>query len=61
RDMGRKAEWLVAQDWDALLDQDLREVRFKLRVGTPTLYNQYKNLFAETDARRREKMLKAAA
>lgn len=61
RDMGRKAEWLVAQDWDALLDQDLREVRFKLRVGTPTLYNQYKDQFAETDARRREKMLKDAA
>ena len=35
---GLRSEWLVAQDWEALLPQPLDEVRNRLRLGTPPHY-----------------------
>ena len=35
---GRRAEWLPAQDWEALLEQPLADVRKKLRIEPPRAY-----------------------
>jgi ubiquinone biosynthesis protein COQ4 len=35
---GRKAEWLPAQDWEALLPLPLDEVRARLSLGAPPVY-----------------------
>jgi ubiquinone biosynthesis protein COQ4 len=35
---GRHAEWLPAQDWEALLPLPLEEVRARLRIGAPPRY-----------------------
>lgn len=35
---GRRAAWLPAQDWEALLARPLREVRDQLAVGPPPAY-----------------------
>lgn len=56
RALGAGAEWLVAQDWKRLLAEDCDEVRRKLKIGAPRLYNKYKRRFEEVDARRRAKM-----
>lgn len=35
---GRRAAWLPAQDWEALLERPLAEVRRELRLGDPPVY-----------------------
>lgn len=35
---GRRAAWLPATDWEALLEQPLDEVRSELRLPTPKIY-----------------------
>jgi ubiquinone biosynthesis protein COQ4 len=35
---GMRAEWLVAQDWEALLPLPLEQVRARLGVGEPPVY-----------------------
>ncbi len=35
---GRRARWLPAEDWEALLEQPLDAVRRELRLGTPPIY-----------------------
>jgi ubiquinone biosynthesis protein COQ4 len=35
---GRRAAWLVDQDWEALLERPLDAVREELRIGSPPLY-----------------------
>ena len=36
--IGRRAEWMIAQDWDSLLALPIDEVRAKLRLERPTYY-----------------------
>jgi ubiquinone biosynthesis protein COQ4 len=38
--IGRRAEWMIAQDWKALLALPIEEVRAKLRLERPTYYWQ---------------------
>lgn len=35
---GRKARWLAAEDWEALLQRPLEEVRRDLSISLPSLY-----------------------
>jgi ubiquinone biosynthesis protein COQ4 len=35
---GRRAAWLPAQDWEALLARDLDELRRELALGPPAIY-----------------------
>ena len=37
---GRKCEWLVDRDWETLFEQPIDEVREKLGVGEPPVYEQ---------------------
>jgi ubiquinone biosynthesis protein COQ4 len=37
---GRRAKWLVAQDWESLLAQPLDQLRDELGVGAPPVYEQ---------------------
>lgn len=40
---GRDAEWLPGQDWEALLELPLDEVRKQLRVGEPPVYEELRS------------------
>ncbi len=40
---GRRAEWLVDQPWESLLEQPIDEVRAKLGVGNPPVYEQVRS------------------
>ena len=40
---GRRCEWLVDQDWEALFEQPIDEVREKLGVGAPPVYEQMRS------------------
>lgn len=40
---GRRAEWLVDQDWEALFEEPLDEVREKLGLGVPPVYEQVRS------------------
>jgi ubiquinone biosynthesis protein COQ4 len=40
---GRRCEWLLDQDWEALLEQPIDEVREKLGVGEPPVYEQVRS------------------
>lgn len=40
---GRTAAWLPEQDWEALLEKPLEEVRRELRVGPPTTYDEVRS------------------
>ena len=37
---GRASEWLPAQDWESLLPLPLEDVRARLRVGAPPVYDE---------------------
>ncbi|HEV8681004.1 MAG TPA: Coq4 family protein [Stellaceae bacterium] len=37
---GRRADWLIGADWEALLSQPVESVRTRFRVSTPTYYPQ---------------------
>jgi ubiquinone biosynthesis protein COQ4 len=37
---GRRAKWLIDQDWETLLHQPLDHLRVHLRVGVPPVYEQ---------------------
>jgi ubiquinone biosynthesis protein COQ4 len=38
--IGRRAEWMIAQDWQALLERPFEEVRRELGIERPTRYEQ---------------------
>lgn len=40
---GRSCEWLVDQDWEALFEQPIDEVRARLGVGKPPQYEQMRS------------------
>ena len=40
---GRDAVWLPVQNWEALLERPLDEVRETLRVGPPPVYTQVRS------------------
>ncbi len=46
--IGRKAEWLPAQDWEALLKEPFEEVRAKLKLAEPTYYKAAAHISAQT-------------
>jgi len=54
--IGREAEWLLPQDWKALLETPLDEVRATLNVATPARYNKHAAHLQKDDIRRRTKM-----
>jgi ubiquinone biosynthesis protein COQ4 len=37
---GRRAAWLIDQDWETLLPQPLDQLRVRLRIGAPPVYEQ---------------------
>ena len=41
RERGRKARWLLAEDWERLLTQPLEHVRDYLRLGAPPSYTRH--------------------
>lgn len=43
---GMRAKWLVDQDWEALLEQPIDEVREKLGIGAPPVYEQLRSAAA---------------
>ena len=43
RRRGRAAPWLPVQDWEALLERPLDEVRETLRIGPPPAYTQMRS------------------
>lgn len=43
---GRRSAWLVDQDWEALLERPLEEVRRELGVGDPPVYEQVRSAAA---------------
>ncbi|MCP3985097.1 MAG: hypothetical protein GY723_11960 [bacterium] len=45
---GRRAEWLIDQDWEALLQQPLEQLREDLRVGPPPEYEHLRSAGAPT-------------
>ena len=40
---GLRANWLLDQDWEALLPQPIDELRERLRVGPPPIYEQVRS------------------
>jgi ubiquinone biosynthesis protein COQ4 len=40
---GRRSEWLIDQDWEALFERPIDEVREKLGVGEPPVYEQVRS------------------
>ena len=44
---GKKAEWMPAADWEALLEQPLTEVRRELGVGDPPVYREVRSAAGE--------------
>ena len=42
---GRRAEWMMAQDWEALLTRPIDEVRSELRIGPPSYYERSLPMF----------------
>jgi ubiquinone biosynthesis protein COQ4 len=40
---GKRAAWLPGQDWEALLEQPLQQVREQLRLGDPPSYEQVRS------------------
>jgi ubiquinone biosynthesis protein COQ4 len=40
---GKRAEWLPGQDWEALLERPLEEVRAKLGLGEPPTYPELRS------------------
>ena len=40
---GRRAQWLVDQDWEGLFEQPIDQVREKLGVGAPPVYEQQRS------------------
>lgn len=55
---GREARWLIAQDWDALLERPIDEVRDELNIPRPTYYERSRPLH---DARRSRSRAAVAA
>jgi ubiquinone biosynthesis protein COQ4 len=40
---GLRAKWLVDQDWEAMLEQSIDEVRAQLGIGSPAIYEQLRS------------------
>lgn len=55
REIGRNAEWLVAQDWRELLPMQFEDVRWRMKIETPETYHQYAAVIQAKDKARFEK------
>lgn len=55
-ELGNRAAWLAAQDWEALLSRPLREVRENLLVGAPRRYLEQLPLATRLDQRRNRRL-----
>ena len=42
---GRRAQWLIAQDWEALLKRPIDEVRAELHIDRPSYYRRSLTMF----------------
>ena len=40
---GKQAAWLPGEDWEALLELPLEEVRTKLGLGAPPVYEEFRS------------------
>ena len=38
--IGRRAQWLMEQDWERLLPEPIEQVREQLEIGTPEVYQR---------------------
>jgi ubiquinone biosynthesis protein COQ4 len=56
RQLGKDAEWLVAQDWRDLLPMPFEEVRKKMKIGEPFIYKKYAAVIHAKDKVRIEKL-----
>lgn len=54
--LGREAAWLMPLDWKKALETPLEDLRRKLNIGAPELYNRHKDYLQKDDIRRRQKM-----
>jgi ubiquinone biosynthesis protein COQ4 len=45
---GRKAAWLIEQDWEALLERPLSDVRTQLNINEPSKYKAAKQVIENT-------------
>jgi ubiquinone biosynthesis protein Coq4 len=43
---GLRAKWLLVEDWESLFEQPIDEVREKLGVGAPPIYEQLRSAAA---------------
>ncbi len=59
--IGRRAEWMIAQDWQALLALPIDEVRARLRLERPTYYEQSRPLHDASRSRSRAAAAQVAA
>src|SRR5262245_9515257 len=55
-ELGRRAAWFAAQDWESLLRRPLAEVRTSLMVGTPRHYLEQLPRATELDRRRNRRI-----
>ena len=51
--IGRRSEWLIAQDWNALLERPLADVRSELGIERPTFYEISRPLHAASRSKSR--------
>ncbi len=58
--IGRRAEWMLAQDWEALLARPFEEVRATLRLERPTWYEKALPLHDPSRSNSRAARAKAA-
>ena len=59
--IGRRAQWMIAQDWEALLALPIDEVRARLELARPTYYEQCAPLHDAARSRSRAAAAQAAA
>ena len=59
--IGRRAQWMIAQDWEALLALPIDEVRAQLGLDRPTYYEQSAPLHDASRSRSRAAAAQAAA
>jgi ubiquinone biosynthesis protein COQ4 len=59
--IGRRAEWMIAQDWEALLELPIDEVRARLGLARPTYYERSAPLHDAARSRSRAAASQAVA
>jgi len=59
--IGRQSEWLIAQDWEALLERPLEGVREELGIERPTFYETSRPLHMASRSNSRAAVASAAS